>query len=333
LLTGLKADQTPVLFIAGTKIRPAAFNALETGIEISQSIEKSNIVSARLNPDFTLFTLSDDIRKNIPQFPPLQLLYGRYRSVTSNAFLLNQQIGNIATEQPLQSFNQSSDQRIGVICGEGIWRWRLTDYQLNDNFNAFNEWILKTVQNLSVKDEKTHFRLVTKNNFAENEQVTFEAEVYNDNYELINSPDVNLVVTAPNKKTFPFTFSKTEKAYQLNTGYFPAGDYSYKANVKVGDKVYSSSGKFTITRMQAELSETVADHNLMFALANENGGQMVYPQQLGSIEKMLEAREDIKTISYTHFELRDLVDIKTVFFILLALLSLEWFLRKRAGAY
>lgn len=333
VLEAAKNEKSSLLFIAGTQIKPAIFNQLNTGIEISNTLDKSNIVAGKLNPDFSLFTLSDDLRRSFMQFPPLQLLYGRYRSVANNAILITQQIGNVATDQPLQSFNQSADQRIGVICGEGIWRWRLADYQNNESFNAFNEWMQKTVQNLSVREEKTHFRLVTKNNFAENEQVTFEAEVYNDNFELVNTPDVSLVITGPNKKTYPFSLSKTDRAYQLNAGYFPAGDYSYKASVRLGDKVYANSGRFTITRLQAELSETVADHNLMFALASSNGGAMVYPRQIAELEKMIDARDDIKTITYTHYELRDLVDIKAVFFLFLALLSIEWFLRKRAGAY
>lgn len=333
LLSRMKTEQTSVLYIAGTQIRPSAFNELQTGVEIAQPLEKSNIVSARLNSDFSLFTLSDAFRSNVAQFPPLQQIYGRYRSTGNNGILFYQQIGSVATDQPLQTFNQSSDQRIGVICGEGLWRWRMTDYQLNGNFDVFREWILKTVQNLSVKEEKTHFRIVTKNNFAENEQVTFEAEVYNDNFELVNQPDVHLVITAGVGKTYPFTFSKTEKAYQLNSGFFPAGDYAYKANVKLGDKVYSSSGKFTVSRLQAELSETVADHSVLSALSTATGGEMVYPSQLASLEQLLEKRNDIKTVSYAHYKLKDWIDIKALFFLLLILLSLEWFLRKRAGTY
>ena len=333
VFTRVKAEKTSMLIIAGTQIRAVAFNQLNLGLEISQSLDKSNIVAAKLNPDFSLYTISDDLRKMVGQFPPLQLLYGRYRSTGNNTILFTQQIGNVPTDQPLQIFNQGTDNKIGIVCGEGIWRWRQTDFEMNDNFNAFNEWILKTVQNLSIKEEKTHFRMVTKNSFAENEQVSFESEVYNDNYELINTPDVNLTITGPNNKTYPFTFSKTDRAYTLSAGYFPAGDYSYKANVKVGDKPYLNSGKFTITRLQAEMSETVADHQLMYTLAAGNGGIMVYPNQMNDLVKRLEERKDIKTITYSHYKLRDLVDMKAVFFLLLAILSLEWFLRKRAGAY
>ena len=112
-----------------------------------------------------------------------------------------------------------------------------------------------------------------------------------------------------------------------------AGDYKYKSTVKVSDKTYSSSGQFTISLLQAEQGESVADHVLLNTLSQKNGGAMVYPDQLADLQKQLLNRDDMKTVSYSHYKLRDLVDVKAIFFILLALLSLEWFLRKRAGSY
>ena len=60
---------------------------------------------------------------------------------------------------------------------------------------------------------------------------------------------------------------------------------------------------------------------------------MFFPAQMDQLSKALLSRDDIKTISYSHYKLRDLVDWKLIFYIVLGLLTLEWFLRKRAGAY
>lgn len=223
--------------------------------------------------------------------------------------------------------------RTGILCGEGIWRWKIGDYSLNDNFNVYTEWLLKTIQNLSIKENRTHFRLINKNNFAENELVTFDAEVFNDNYELINTPDVNITLSNRNNKAFPYLFSKTEKGYTLNAGYLPSGQYRYKASVNVGGKLYNASGELSVTALQAEQTETVADHQLLYALAQKSGGEMFYPSQLSELTKKLLAREDIKTITYSHYKLRDLVDWKLIFYLLLGLLTFEWFLRKRSGSY
>ena len=333
LLVQIKSSSTPVWFILGTQTSITQFNNAGAGITISIDANQSNAVQANINSNFSRFTLSDELKRMLPLFPPLYSPYGHYIQNTNNSIFLQQQIGSVSTDEPLQLFNESDEIRTGVLCGEGIWRWRLNDYSVNGNFNVFQEWLLKSVQNLSVKENRTHFRLINKNNFAENEPVNFDAEVYNDNYELINTPDVNITLINSANKSFPYTFSKTEKGYTLNAGYLPSGQFRYKATVNAGGKLYQSSGDLTVTALKAEQIETVADHQLLYAMANASGGEMFYPSQFKELAQKLLARNDIKTITYSHYKLRDLVDWKLIFFLLLGLLTIEWFLRKRAGGY
>ena len=333
LISKLKSKGTAVWYILGGQTSINKFNSIGAGLNITENIDKINPVQAKVNRNFSLFTISTDLEQGLNNFPVLLTPFGKYKSVSNNSILLYQQIGAISTDQPLQYFNESNGERTGVLCGEGIWKWRLNNYSTAGNFDVFNEWLLKSVQNLSVKENKTHFRLVAKNNFDENEPITFDAEVYNDNYELVNIPDINLSVINSSGKSFPYTFSKTEKAYTLNAGFMPAGDYKYKASVKVSDKIYSSTGEFSVSALQVEQSETVADHNLLNSLATKTGGQLFFPSTMEKLKAILLSNDEMKTVTYTHYKLRDMVDIKAIFFILLFLLSLEWFLRKRAGGY
>ncbi len=333
VLSKISSAKIPTLYVLGAQTSETAFNAQSAGLEIDGSLNKTNDVVPALSPDFSLFTVSDETRATMQQFPPLLCPFGDYREKANVYVMLKQQIGSVVSNKPMLMFNESSDRKIGVLAGEGIWRWRLSDFQLKGNFNASNEIITKTIQYLATRENKSHFRVISKNNFAENEPITFDAEVYNDNYEMVNTPDVTISITNADKKSFPFTFSKTEKSYSLNAGFFPSGTYHYKATAKLGDKIYNSDGEFSVSALQVEQSETVADHQLMYALAHKNGGEMYYPNQLDQLAKALEARDDIKTVSYTHIKMQDLVNMKWVFFLLLLLLSAEWFLRKRNGAY
>ncbi len=333
IITQVKTSNTPSLFIVGSQTSIGSFNRLQAGISIEGGSQKSNRIQALVNNNFSRFNVSEEMKRMVPIFPPLVSPFGRYINTTDNAVLLYQKIGAVNTDQPLQIFNENNGFRTGVLCGEGIWNWRLNDYAENGNFNVFNEWLQKTVQNLSVKENRSHFRLINKNNFAENEPVSFDAEVFNDNYELITNPDVTINIINSAKKSFAYTFSKTEKGYTLNAGFLPSGEYSYKATVKVGDKIYNSAGELSVTALQAEQSETVADHKIMYTIAKQSGGEMYYANQLDNLAQKLLARADIKTISYSHYKLRDLIEWKLIFFLLLLLLSIEWFLRKRAGSY
>ena len=172
-----------------------------------------------------------------------------------------------------------------------------------------------------------------KNNFNENEAIDIDAELYNDSYQLVNDPEVNILITDANKKNFPYAFTRTSNAYYLNAGSLPPGEYSYKATTSFGGKAFLKTGKFSVMSLNVESMSTVANHGLLNNIAARHKGKMVYPNQLDQIEQLLAARDDMKTVVYTQKRYTDLVCLLPVLFLLLALLSAEWFIRKRNGSY
>lgn len=317
---------TPVWLFTG------ATQVMRTDLSTTE-IQRSNECEPLLEQSFPLFTLSEEFRKGINDFPVVSCPFGNTAVSTAGNVLLYQRIGAVQTKTPMLSFNENGENKMAIFTGEGIWRWRLQDFAAHGNHNLIDELISKTVQYLSLKTDKSFFRVKGKNNYPENEAVELEAEVYNESYELINEPDVNIVITDANNKKFPFAFTKTLNAYRLNAGVFPVGEYSYEARVKVGEKLYTQKGKFSVSALQIELTNTVADHQLLYNLSKNHGGELVYPVNMDKLVEKLQAREDVKSVSYSENKLDDLLNLKWIFFLLLALLSVEWFLRKRNGAY
>lgn len=294
---------------------------------------KTNECEAVMEQNFALFTISDELRKTIKNFPAVAAPYGNYSAGANVNPLLYQRIGIVDTKTPLFSFTSSGENKIALFMGEGLWKWRLYDYSVNNNHTLFDELISKTVQYLSVKADKSFFKINCKNNFLENELIEMEAEVYNESYELINEPEVDISIINSDNKKFPYTFGKTANAYRLNAGMMPIGEYKYEAKVKVGEKIYLQRGEFSVSPLQVEITNTIADHQLLYNLAQKHSGNMFYPAQLDKLAESLNTREDIKSVSYTQNKLADLVNLKWIFFLLLALLSIEWFMRKRNGLY
>ena len=327
LLTELAISGTPVWIFTG------ATTIVKTDLSIASSSLKSNECEAVLDQNFPLFTISDEFRKAAKKLPALVCPYGNYPIDGRDNVLFYQRLGIVDTKTPLMLFNSLGDNKTSIFYGEGIWKWRLQDFAINGNHSLFDEFISKTVQYLSVKADKSFFKILSKNNFLENEPITMEAEVYNESYELINEPEVNITITNSDNKKFPFTFSKTTNAYRLNAGMMPVGEYKYEVKVKVGDKFYMPHGEFSISALQLELTNTVADHQLLYSLAKKHDGEMVYPTELNKLTEKLNSRTDIKSISYSHNKLSDLINLKWIFFLLLSLLSSEWYMRKRNGAY
>jgi len=230
-------------------------------------------------------------------------------------------------------FFEAAGRKTGIITGENIWKWRLSDYLQTGTHQASDELINKIVQFLSVKSDKSFFVVKTANRFQENENVEFQVEVYNESYELINQQDVNLVITDEKGKTFPYVFGKTENSYYLNVGNFPVGNYKYQATVKVGKYMYQRSGVFIVSALNLESLSTIADHNLLYRIAKAHSGEMVYPGKMDDLVKKISAREDIRPVSYAHKQYSDLIGNILVFLLIVGLLSAEWFLRKRSGVY
>lgn len=98
-------------------------------------------VTPVLKSDFYAFTLSDPNKLKISNFGPLLSPFGNYGLKGPSTVLISQQIGKLATERPLLVFGDDNQRRIGVLAAEGIWKWRLEDFQENANHDATNELI------------------------------------------------------------------------------------------------------------------------------------------------------------------------------------------------
>lgn len=321
----------PVLYVFGSQTNLAAFSNSQNLLSLVPS-GTSQEVSAVVMGDFYAFSLSDETKRRISNWGPLLSPFGNYTLKVPGSILLSQQIGKLGTDKPLLFFAENEQNRIGILAGEGIWRWRLEDYQENSNHNAFDELIQKTIQYLSSNDDKRKFRVnPSKNAFDENEQISINAELYNDAFELINIPDVSISIKQNDGKSYSFLFSRTSNAYTLNAGTLPPGAYQYTAKTSLGKVKHTAEGKFMISRQDAELRQTIANHQLLNSIAIKSGGKMIEADQIGKLPELLKSNQNVKTVSFENRKYEEPVNFSLIFFLVVGLLSLEWVLRKRNG--
>jgi hypothetical protein len=326
ILDEIKINSQSALFI-GLNPPLNLFN-----FSVTNSVAKLNDAEPSFNKAFTLFNLSNELKTDLKEWPAVKANYTPINISNNSNVLLNQKIGVIDTENPLFVFTENNGVKVAGFFGDGIWRWKISDYYNHENHELFNELINKVVQYLSVKADKSFFRIFTKKVMNENESLDFTAEVYNQSYELTTDQDVTITLKDENNKSYNYTFSKKQAMYSLSAGQFPAGEYKYEAKTKLGDKVYSKSGVVIIKEMVAEKMNTLANHRILYQIANESGGKMFYKNELQQLQKEILQSENIKSITYTHKKLIDLINLKWIFFLILILFSSEWFLRKRNGS-
>ena len=328
----LKDKKIPLLYILGSQTGMKVLSATEPSLSISSNQNSTNDVLLIPNPTFSIFTLSEDELSVLKKFPPLQSPYGRYDLRGESSVLFKQQIGYVKTDFPLIFFSKNAESKVGFICGEGFWKWRLYDAELSKQQVSQN-LVSKIVQYLASKEDKSLFRISNiKKRFDENEPVQFDAEVYNESYELINAQEVQMAIKNSQGKTFNYTFSKTEKSYTLNAGLMPVGNYTYEATVNIGNKTEHLKGTYTVLPLQVEFLQTVADHQLLNQLSVQSEGKLFYPTQADKLIKTIKQNASIKPVIYKQEEVKSWINLKWIFFIVLSFLSVEWFVRKWNGS-
>ena len=334
VFNSIQSDNIPHLFIVGLQTNLNRFNEVQQLIRIQTRGGSENQVQAAVAADFALFTLSEELKSSLPNFAPLTAYFGEFQASPEAETLLYQRIGEVTTQYPLFVVGDQRGTKTGVLAAEGLWRWRLFDYLQNQDHERFNQLVGKVVQYLSLKEDKRRFRVsLSKNIFDENENIYFDAELYNKSFELVNEPDASLTIKDAEGKEYNYTFNKTGNAYRLNAGILPVGNYSFQAAVFYNGERLTYDGQFSVKPIQLERYATTADHNLMRLLSERYGGELVYPDNIGSIADKLQARETVKPVIYETAKTRPVIDLKWLFFVLLLLFTLEWGLRRYYGAY
>lgn len=332
-LKKLNSIKKPIWYILGANSGISSFNKIQNQVDLSSSNGQVQEIYPILVKDFTSFNLSEADRRIFAAFDPLLSPFGRLTVNANVASVFNQRIGQISTQQPLWFFTNDNGLKAGYLMGEGLWRWKLSEAKNEVNTSGLSDLISKTIQYLSVKDDKRRFKVFTsKSAYDENETIQFNATLYNDSYQAVNEPEVTLQVKNEAGKIFNYTFSKTENAYQLDAGTMPAGNYSYLSSTSMGGKRFVASGNFYINAVIAEYQQTTANHQLLSTISKQSNGKLFMPADLLKIADEILKNENIKTVSYEDRKYDELINMKWLFALILVMLSMEWFLRKRNGA-
>ena len=323
----------PKLVLLGSQSHIPQFNLQVQGAGIVLQAGNMEDAQPALNKDFATFTLSENLVGNIEKFPPLKVPFGRYQLDGVWNILSYQRIRNIITDRPLIAVSNRNGVKTGVVFGEGIWRWRMYNYLSDDSHAGFNELIDKLVQYLATRDNEDNFIIGYKPVYQETESVIMTAEVYNDSYEPVTTPEVSMVLRDSTNQEYIFLFDRGNQFYRLDAGVLPPGDYSFDAKVELGGVTYTESGNFAVMPVDIEMMDTEANHRLLFQLARQTGGEFFYPEESASLLRSISENSSIRPFTYYQMLLNELLNLKWLFFIIIALLSLEWFLRKFWGIY
>ena len=332
LINKLKQQKVATWFIVGAQTNLQGFNQAQTQLNFNRPNGSLQDVFPYYENNFTAYNLNTEALKQLEGYDPLQIPFASSMIKGSYTAVLNQRIGKVNTQSPLLFFTEENGKKTGFLLGEGIWKWKLEEAKNENAYPLVAELISKTVQYLSVKDDKRKFKVYTnKSTFEENENVVLNATLYNDAFEPVNASEVKIQIKNSEGKAYNYTFSKVANAYQLDAGALPQGNYTYVASTNLGDKKYTANGAFYVNAVITEYQQTTANHQLLNTMAQQTQGKMYMPANLLSIADDLEKSGQVKTITYEDRRYEELINLKWIFAAILVLLTVEWFFRKRNG--
>jgi hypothetical protein len=330
-VASLKASGVPVWVMLTPQSSAAQLRKMDLGIELPAG-GSADEAQASVQEGFQLFVLSDELKRAIRNFPPLNVRFGNVR-LAAGQTLLSQRVGPVDKKEPLLAFKNEGNAKVGVLFGDGLWRWKLQDYIQGGDHARFDELVQKIVQFLTVRKNTEPLRIQMPRRFNIVEDVLVNAEFYNSSFEQITDPNIELVLTDEEGTDIRYEFAKNQKAYSLTLGRLKEGRYTWKAFTTFNGKRYEKSGSFVVEDVALESLATRADHTLLRQMAEKTNGSFYTLAQADQLLGDLDQRKDLVNVSYEESSFDDLIDWKVLFVLLVLSLLGEWFTRRYSGSY
>jgi hypothetical protein len=289
------------------------------------------------------FSLSED-QRNHPilrsssvdvwsKLPPVFSTELSLRAKPESDILARARMQNVTTDNPLflsRRVNRSKSLALGCY---GFWRWKSYSEGIAGADQIFEKFMSNSVRWLVTRDDERPVQVrPTKEVFTGSDPVEFTAQVYDDNYKPIDDAEVSLTVTMKNQPSqltlTPLGNGRFEGAFDP----LPEGDYSYSARAVTGGRqIAEEKGTFSVGGLNVEFLDTKANKHLLRQLALQTGGRYYEPEELHRLPDDLASLSGFEVREVNISQQLELWNKTWMLGCLIALLSLEWFLRKRHG--
>lgn len=325
----LENSQTPYILFVHPNMATANLNV---GL-IGHSPGRSDYVNGQFNEEFSLIQFTETFKQRLKDWPPVAAPFAREVKAVGQP-LLYQKISNIPTEKPLMTFTNKGNRKIVYFYGDGIWRWRLLEYNRYQDNQGFEELWDKTLQYLSVKENRDKLRVFPPNRMTVKDDLRFRAEFYNDAFQEIITPQISLNLKDEKGKTVGnYSFSPITRDYELNIGKLKAGLYKWEASTNFNGKKYDKTGEFIVEDISLEAQDLSANFDVLLELTDYSKGKFYTLSQWEDLLNDLDSNELLSSTQYEETVYANLIDLKWIFIILIVLLTIEWTLRRWFGSY
>lgn len=286
---------------------------------------------------FTHSTFTFDankFKKLFKESPPLQCSDAEIIAKPNSKVFAKKIIQNLKLDIPLLVFQEDMNLRNIVLIGDNYWKIRMTNYIQDKNFDIFDNWIQNIIQWLVANKDKRKLIVNTNQRLYENtDAILFRGEMYDESYNGIENGEIKINVWNTEKENQTYFLKPQGKGmYQLNIGSLPEGEYTFTAEgTYKNKKIGTDGGKFTVSKVQAEYQNIVANFNLLNQIALRTEGKTYMQNEINRLKEDLLKDTRIKPRQIKVEENRPFRIFWWYLLIILTLFTVEWSIRKYYG--
>jgi len=339
LTESLTSRRTPILYIGGRTMDHAGLRLLGELVpftaampsQTEQLIAVEPVASERSNQ---LLSLSRPEGADAwKRLPPVYATLTVFTPRPGAATLAESQTQSGLSGGPLILTRSAGGQKTMAVLAHGIWRWRLMAQGRPETATLLADFLTASVEWLTTREDTRPFRVSpARPVFAQGEPVEFTAELYDANNRPVQNAGVDVTVRAGDTRVGVAMQAIGNGRYEGMVDGLPEGDYTFEAHASDGQAALGTdTGRFVVGGMNIEFQDTRMNRAVLEEMATASGGAFF---TVGNFDGALAAVRALPTFvpSTVQDDRRfDLWTLPALLGALIALLSIEWYLRKRNG--
>ncbi len=332
----------PVLYMSGPSLSPVQLQNIADMIAVRNLAQQGNEIETflKLSEDafnHPVFQISDDLNTNRIIWSTLPPIYTpgmipipfNDAEIMANVDIVRAPASSSASTTPLMFLRKVEERKSLFLNIYTMWRWKFMLLRDSEKRDFYDIFLMNCVQWLINSDDNKQVSVATNKEFYRNgESITVSAQVYTPNYEPVDNAEVQISVKKAESEFSRILLSTGNGHYSSSLTILEPGNYTLSTSALLNDRIIGSDATdFFIDNFNIEHLKTTSDSLLLTQVAAQSGGALLKTDKLSKLTEYLDTSPIVmlKTITL------QIWNTAWLLVVIVFLLCLEWFLRKRMG--
>jgi hypothetical protein len=267
------------------------------------------------------------------RLPPVFRRQGSFRARPESQTLGTLSTQNVPTQEPLLVIRSVNRQKSLAVLGYGLWRWRLMAQGNPETGELLAGFLSTGIRWLTTRDDDRPVKTATsRDQYTQGEPVEFLGQVYDATSAPVENAQLTVSVRQGDRDFTTELRAIGNGRYEGKMDGLPPGEYNYRSAATVdGQSLGEDRGKFSVGELDLEFVDTRMNAPLLRQLAGRSGGRSLSPGDMAELTRALEQLPSFTAREVRETTALELWNWQVMLGVIVLLLGVEWFLRKRSG--